>query len=321
MAFMNGAFYFVLNMSLTASFAIAAVLLIRLVRPLPRRIVYPLWALAFARLSLPLAPSSHWSLFNFTGGLVRRLVPMEAILPGAPPLPGAQRLMTMNVIGAAQSYAPLAYKTEALRELFTVGATVWVIVALAALLAACALYALTLAELHKAVPIKENLYRCDMLLSPVLTGVLRPKILLPPGLDPDSPEGQMVLAHENVHRRRLDNLWRAMAIAVACVRWFNPLVWVMLKALFTDMELSCDEVVLRKGAYGPQQRKAYASALLRFAEDKRFLISTSFGRAGVKVRIVNVLNYKRMTWIGIAASAAFVLAMALVLLTNPTLRG
>lgn len=321
MAFMNGVFYFVLSMSLTAGLVIAALLLVRLVRPLPRRIVYPLWALAFVRLSLPLAASSDWSLFNLTGGLVRRLVPMEAILPGAPPLPGAQRLMTMNMIGAAQSYTPLAYKTEALRELFTVGATVWAIVALAALLAACALYALTLAELHKAVPIKENLYRCDMLLSPVLTGVLRPKILLPPGLDPDSPEGQMVLAHENVHRRRLDNLWRAMAIAVACVHWFNPLVWVMLKALFTDMELSCDEAVLRKGAYGPQQRKAYASALLRFAEDKRFLISTSFGRAGVKVRIVNVLNYKRMTWIGIAASAAFVLAMALVLLTNPTLRG
>ena len=95
----------------------------------------------------------------------------------------------------------------------------------------------------------------------------------------------------------------------------------MLKAFFTDMELSCDEAVVRKGRYNAEERKAYASALLRFAEEKRFLISTAFGRSGVRVRIVNILNYKRLTVIGAVASAVFLLAVALVLITNPALRG
>jgi beta-lactamase regulating signal transducer with metallopeptidase domain len=134
-------------------------------------------------------------------------------------------------------------------------------------------------------------------------------------------QGRMVLAHENVHRRRLDNLWRALAVAVACLHWFNPLVWVMLRAFFTDMELSCDEAVLKKGGYGEGARKAYAHTLLAFSQEKRFLVSTAFGRSGVKVRVVNVLNYKRLTVIGAIASTLFLLALALALLTNPTLRG
>lgn len=313
----NSMFYFLLNMSLAASAVIAALLLIRLIRPLPRRVVYPLWVLAFIRLAIPFSPSADWSLFHLAGGLVRRLVPLEMVVPGATPAP--IQWSTMNFVGAAQSYAPLAYRTEALRNIFAVGSAVWAIVALAMLLAAAILYALTLAELRKAVRIQDNVYRSDLVLSPVLTGVFRPKIVLPPSLDPDSPQGQMVLAHENVHRRRLDNLWRALAIGIACVHWFNPLAWVMLRAFFADMELSCDEAVLRQGKYAPQQCKAYAGALLHFAEDKRFLLSTAFGRSSVRVRIVHVLNYKRMTWIGIIASVAFVLAVAMALLSNPSI--
>lgn len=318
---MGNVFYFVLNMSLASGFVIAALLLIRLIKLLPRRIVYPLWIPAFFRLLFPFTLSADWSLFNFTGGLVKRLITVETVTRGTVPVPGTEKWVTMNMIGAAESYMPIEYKTESLRHIFTVGSTVWAIAAAAALLAACILYTLTLAELRKAVPVGGNLYRSDMLLSPVLMGLFRPKIILPPGLDPESPEGQMVLAHENIHRRRLDNLWRSLAIGAACVHWFNPLVWVMLKAFFIDMELSCDEAVVRKGRYGAEERKAYASALLRFAEDKRFLISTAFGRSGVRVRIVNVLNYKRLTVFGAVASTAFLLAVALVLMTNPALKG
>lgn len=318
---MDNVFYFILNMSLASGFVIAALLLIRMIRPLPRRVVYVLWMLAFFRLTVPFTLSTDWSLFNFTGRLVKRNVTMETITQGMVLVPAPEKLATMNMIGVAESYMPIEYKTESFRRIFTMGSTVWAIVSLAALLAAGILYTLTMAELRKAVHVRDNLYCSDMLLSPVLIGVFRPKIILPPGLDPESPEGRMVLAHENVHRQRLDNLWRSLAIAAACVHWFNPLVWVMLKAFLTDMELSCDEAVVRKGRYGSEERKAYASTLLRFAENKRFLVSTAFGQSGVKVRIVNVLNYKRLTVIGAAASAVFLLAVALVLVTNPVLRG
>ena len=311
-------FYFILNMSIASCIVIAALLLIRLIRPLPRRIVYPLWSLAFFRLIVPFTIPTSWSLFNFTGGLVKRLITIETITQSSAPVPDSSYLLTMNVIGAAEQYAPIEYKTETLRQVFTTGSVVWAIIAAAMLIAATILYSLTRRELGKAQHIKDNLYRSDMLLSPVLTGIIRPRIILPASLDPDSTESQMILRHENTHRARLDNLWRMIGICIACLHWFNPFTWVMLKSFFTDMELSCDEKVIRK--YGTEERKAYAGTLLRFAEDERLLVSTAFGRTGVKVRIASVLNYKKLTLVGAVASALFLLAVAIVLITNPHLQ-
>ena len=320
-------FYFLLNMSLASCFVIAALLLVRLIRPLPRRIVYPLWALAFFRLVTPFTLPTGWSLFNFTGGLVKRLITVEmAVQSGTPaptttPLPvqapgqGQGSLWAMNMIGAAEQYAPIEYKTESLRQVFQTASMTWAVVAAAALAAAFILYALTRKELAQAVRIKEGLYRSDLLLSPMLAGLFRQRIIIPASLDPDSAEGRMVLAHEHVHKRRLDNLWRLLAICIACAHWFNPLAWVMLKSFFADMEQSCDEAVIKK--YNAEERKAYAGALLRFAEGKRASVSAAFGHSGVKLRIVNVLNYKRLTLAGVAASSAFLLIVALVLITNP----
>ena len=312
----DSVFYFILNMSIASCFVIAALMAIRLIKPLPRRVVYPLWGLAFFRLAMPFTLSTNWSLFNYTGGLVKKLITVETVTQGAQ---GDRLLATANFVAAAERYSPVEYKTESLRQVFTTASVVWAIVAAALLLTAVILYALTRKELKQAVRIKGNLYRSDMLLSPTLMGVFRPRIILPATLDPDGEDGRMVLAHENVHKRRLDNLWRLLGIFVVCLHWFNPFAWVMLKAFFTDMEQSCDESVIMK--YGAEERKAYASTLLRFAEDKRVLVSTAFGRSGVKVRIVNVLNYKRLTAIGIAASTIFLLLVAAALLTNPRLRG
>lgn len=315
----DAAFYFILNMSLAASLVIVTLLLVRLIRPLPRRMIYPLWALVFLRLVFPFALSTNWSLFNWTGGLIKRLITIETITQGKIDLPLPANWATMNFIGAAESFAPIQYRTESLRQIFTAGAAVWLIGTITTILIAVILYALTRTELRKAVLVRDNIYRSDMLLSPVLMGIIHPRIILPKSLDVDSTEAQMVLAHENVHRRRLDNLWRVLAILIACVHWFNPLVWIMLKAFLTDMEQSCDESVLRTGHFDPDDRKAYARALLRFAESNRVYVSSAFGQSGVKVRIISVLNYQRMTIIGTIISALFLLAVVLALITNPSL--
>ena len=128
-----------------------------------------------------------------------------------------------------------------------------------------------------------------------------------------------MLAHEDVHRRRKDNLWRLLAIGVVCVHWFNPLAWVMLRAFLADLESSCDEVVVR--GYSPADRKAYATTLLRFADDQRLLAATGFGTSKAKARIIGVLHYQRLTLIGAAAAALLVAAVAVALLTNPQVRG
>lgn len=314
-------FYLIVNMSLASCFIIVVLSLLRLFKMLPRRFVYPMWALAFFRLVVPFSLTSGWSLFNFTGGLVKRLVTIETITYGTVSVPGSGNLSIMNMVGAAESYTPMEYKTEGLRQVFIIGSEVWAIVAAALLLVVFILYVLTGKELNKAVPVKDNIYCSDMLSSPMLVGVFRPKIIIPTGLEPDSAGCAMILAHENVHRRRLDNLWRTLAVGIACVHWFNPLVWVMLGMFLKDMELSCDEAVLRRGKYDSDACRDYATALLQFAEKKTFLITSAFGHSGVKIRILNVLNYKRMTVIGTVVSAAVLLALVLVLITNPYLRG
>jgi len=316
-------FYFVLNMSIAACFVIAVLLVIRQIRPIPRRVVYPLWTLAFLRLVFPFAFPTDWSLFNLTGGLIKRLITVETITQDLASTPGIsatglEDFSMMNFVGAAQEYLPIEYKTETLRQVFVSASVIWAIIAAAMLIAVFTLFMLTRKELTKATHIKDRLYRSEMLLSPVLAGLIRPKIILPTSLHPDSPECQMILAHENVHRRRLDNLWRLLALCITCLHWFNPFAWIMLKSFLTDMELSCDETVVKR--YSKEERKAYAGALLNFAEDKRLLISTAFGQSGVKVRIVNVLNYRKLTVIGAVVSALFLLAVVVVLMTNPQLR-
>ena len=312
-------FYFILNMSIASCFVIAALLFIRKIRLLPRRVVYPLWIIAFYRLAMPFTLPTSWSLFNFTGGLVKRLITVDAITQGTIYIPESANLFAMNFIGAAEQYAPIEYKAESLRQAFTTASLIWAIIAAAILLTAIVLYMLTRQELKKAVHIRDNLYRSDMLLSPILTGLLYPRIIMPVSLDPDSAEGRMVLAHENIHKRRLDNLWRVIGVCITSLHWFNPFAWIMLKVFFTDMELSCDESVVQK--YSIEERKTYSETLLRFAEDKRLLISTAFGRSGVKVRIVNVLNYKKLTIIGALTSSLFLLIVTVTLITNPQLRG
>ena len=316
---LNTVFYFILNMSLTSCFVIAALLLIRQIRPLPRRVVYPLWILAFFRLVTPFTAPTSWSLFNFTGGLVKRLVTVETVTQGFEHIPGSGELAAMNMVGAAEQYMPVEYKTESLRQVFSTASIIWAVVAAAMILAAFALYVMTRNELKKAVHIKENIYRSDMTLSPVLLGLFRPKIILPASLDTESEECRMILTHENVHKRRLDNLWRLLVICITCIHWFNPLAWIMLKTFLIDMELSCDETVIRK--FGAEERKSYAGTLLNFAEDKRMFVSTAFGRSGVRVRVVNVLSYKRLSLIGAVASFVFLLVIAVVLVSNPQLQG
>ncbi|MCL1828808.1 MAG: M56 family metallopeptidase [Oscillospiraceae bacterium] len=316
---LNTVFYFILNMSITSSFVIAALLIIRQIRPLPRRVIYPLWALAFFRLVTPFALSTSLSLFNFTGGLVKRLITVETVSHGTVPVPVSERIWAMNLIGAAEEYAPVEYKTEALRQVFTTAAVIWAGAAAAMFITVFILYVLTGKELKKAVQIEGGIYRSDIISSPVSAGLIHTRIVLPATLDPAGAEGKMVLAHENVHKHRSDNLWRLFGVCITCIYWFNPFVWVMMKSFFTDMEQSCDEAVIKK--YNAEERKIYAETLLRFAEEKRLFVSAAFGRSGVKLRIVNVLNYKKLTVIGAVSSSLFLLAAAAALVTNPQLRG
>lgn len=151
--------------------------------------------------------------------------------------------------------------------------------------------------------------------APFTVGIFRPVICLPEGLLPFQRE--MVLAHENMHIRRQDNLLKLLAYAVRCVHWFNPFVWLAFRYFEEDMEVSCDEAVLRKLGY--ERRKEYAKTLLALSEcgrDTGGFYPVSFGRKNAKGRIRNVLSAKKArTWV-VLASVSVVVVAAAVLMVN-----
>ncbi len=292
-------FYWLLNMSILGTVAGFLVLLLRRIKRLPRFVPYLLWAVPLLRLWLPIGLSSRYSLLNMLSGFAVKTVGLYG------------GLSAMNFIQAADTYFPLVFRREILADVFSVAGIIWAIIAAAALLTAAALYLLTKHELKTAEPEDYRTYRSDKILSPAVFGILRPRIVLPKGMTDTSRA--YVLLHEQMHIRRLDNLWRLAAVATACVHWFNPFVWLFLKAFFEDMELSCDERVLRR--CGEAEKKAYAAALLD-CEAGKTVFSSAFGGAKTRVRIAGILSYKRLT---VASAAGFILltaAAAAAMLTN-----
>ncbi len=148
------------------------------------------------------------------------------------------------------------------------------------------------------------------LASPLTYGILRPVILLPEGLDPASEEAAYALEHEYVHARRLDALWKLLLAAAAAAHWFNPFVWLMWFLAGRDLELSCDEEVLRR--YGTERRGGYARALLAMEEKRSLLppLHSGFGAGATKERILAIMKYKKATLLSIALAAVLVAALA-----------
>lgn len=297
-------FYWLLNMSVTASVTGLLVLAIRRVKRLPRRLAALLWAIPFLRMALPLGLNSPYSLMALVSRLTTRTIVVYE------PAEGLAFSMT-NAVMAADSYFPLAYKARSLERVFGAAAAVWLIGALATALTLTALYFTTLREMRSAARLRDNVYLSDKSVSPAVYGVLRPRIILPASWRDRDLE--LILLHEQTHIRRADNLWRMLAFFLAAAHWFNPLCWVFLKAFLADLELACDERVLLR--LGGGRAKEYARTLLESGRSGT-VFASAFGGARLRTRIENILSFRRMTGFSLAVCAAWVAAIFYVLLTN-----
>lgn len=297
-------FYWVLNMSITASVTGLIVLLIRATRKIPGRVVYYLWMIPFLRMTIPLGlnhPYSFMSLISrFTTRTVTVFVPADRLA-----------FSMTNCVMAADSYFPLTYKMGLCDRLFSIASVIWIIVLLALTLALAVLYISAMREIKDSVPLRENLYLSEKIKSPAVYGIIRPRIILPVSYADKNLD--YILMHEKMHIRRADNLWRILAFLITSVHWFNPLAWLFLKLFLADTELACDECVL--AACRPEQRKEYALSLLE-CKDNASVFASAFGGAKIRTRIEHILSFKKMTWISAIGFAVFVIAMTAVLLTN-----
>lgn len=321
---MGSVFYLVLNMGITASAAGALLLLIRLALRgrLPAQARYALWAIVLVRLVLPVSFPSEASFFNVVG--------KYAAIASVPA--GDAGATITNSIGAANSYSPLHFKTAALGAAFQTAGIVWL--AGAGIMAVClaALYLLTASRLRTAVRVddgglaskcagklglrrKIGLYASGSVSSPIVFGLVKPRIIIPPAMAADRGALRYALLHELVHIRRGDNILRAASALVLCVHWFNPFAWLFFMLAGRDMELACDAGVLKR--LTEPERRGYAMALAGLAESRQPLLAAAFGRSAVRQRIVQIVKYKRLPLAAAALTALLLLALAVALLSNP----
>lgn len=297
-------FYWVLNMSITAAVTGTLVMLVRLIKKIPRRYVVFLWFIPFLRMTLPVALDSPYSLMSlFTKISTKTVVvyrPMDEI-----------SFSMANSVRAADSYFPISYKENALDKLFSIASVIWVIGCAAMVLTLAVIYYISFRELKNSKHLYDNVFLSDKIASPAVYGIIKPKIFLPKSYD--NTKTELVLLHEKTHIRYADNLWRAFALTIVAFHWFNPFCWIFLKLLLTDIELACDERVI--ATLGEHRKKEYALLLLEYKRSANVFVS-SFGGAKLHIRIESILSFRRLTWFSAAVFLIFIGFIFCILMTN-----
>jgi len=297
-------FYWVFNMSITAAITGVLIMLIRLVRKIPRRLMVFLWVITFLRMAIPLGLSSPYSLMSLLSKITAKTIVVYQPTDDA-------AFSMMNFVMAADTYFPITYKVSALENVFEVASVIWLIVLLTIIIMLAFIYSTTLHEIKGATPLHGNIYLSEKVITPAVYGVIKPKIILPTSYKDKDIE--FVILHEKMHIRSGDNLWRILAFIIVAVHWFNPLCWLFLKLFLTDIELSCDERVLIK--LGDSRLKEYALSLLESKQGATVFAST-FGGAKIRTRIENILFFRKLTWFSLTAFVFLLGSIFYVLLTN-----
>ena len=327
---MTELFYAVLKASVQGSIVIFAVMTLRLLlKKAPRSVFCLLWLLAGLRLALPFEIESGLSLQPRLEASQISLQAQEPVqLPAvtdpvqdvqASPVPEqTPTLPAGNWENVQTEDIPYKVEDSAITEPLTwtdIAVPVWLL-GIAAMLAASAFSYLKLKRrVREAYLIENGCFECPGLETAFVLGFLPPRIYLPAGLS--DREKAFIYDHENTHIARHDHWYKLLGYGVLALHWFNPLVWVGYSLLCRDIELACDEHVVRNMSL--TERKAYSAALLSCGGQTARIAAcpVAFGEANPKKRILNVLNYKRPTfWITLLAVIA-VAFVALCLLTSP----
>lgn len=310
---MSEIFLSVLNMSLTASYVILCVILIRLLlKKAPKVISYALWGVIAFRLIVPFSFESMFSLMPRNINTV--LIPYDIVYQESPQVSSG-----IETVDSFVSHSLPAGNVEAsvnpLQIYIEIGAYIWMLGILVLLIYSLVSFLHLKRQLKGAQLIERNIYYAKNLRTPFVLGIIRPRIYLP--FELNTTERSYILLHEQTHIKRKDPIIKMLAFLTLSIHWFNPLVWVAFLLMSTDMELSCDERVLKE--MDEEIKKPYANSLLSLATERYILNGSplAFGEGNVKGRIVNVLNYKKpVFWVVIVALIA-VVAVSIGLMSNP----
>jgi beta-lactamase regulating signal transducer with metallopeptidase domain len=313
-------FLTIINMSITASYVLAAVLVLRLLlKRAPKWISCSLWLTVLFRLVCPVSFAASFSLLG-------RLLMPSTVAGNIEYIPADIGIMATpqvnlgisglnEVLNNTLPQATPTASVNTLQLLISAGAWVWLAGFAAMLIYSIVSYIRLKRKVCTATLLYGNVYETDEIVSPFVCGFFKPGIYLPIGMNEN--EQACVLQHERTHLRRYDHLIKPFAFLVLAMHWFNPLIWLAFRLMSRDMEMSCDESVLRD--LGHEEKAGYGEALVHLAL-KRPILSGSplaFGESGTQGRVKHVLNYKKpVLWIAVAAIVIAVTVSA-SLLANP----
>ncbi|WP_204791880.1 M56 family metallopeptidase [Oscillibacter sp. CU971] len=309
----------IVQMSVQAGVLIAVIVIVRAITlyRLPKASFLALWGIVVARLLIPFSLTSRWSVYNLFAGLLRHA---DTAVPA-----GSFMVVWGDQIpaspGAAAGPSAAAPVISPLTALWIGGAAVLALVFVV-------LLAKNYRALRAAVPVEDHavitkwweeyrlfrplaIVRSDKVDSPASIGILRPRIIFPQKMDLDNEQLiRYILVHEYIHIRRFDTLWKLLALCAVCVHWFNPLVWVMLVLLNRDLELSCDEMVLRH--FGGTERASYAHSLIDMAERGRpfSFMHSYFSKNAAEERIIAIMKYKKTSLLAVVLALVLTIGMA-----------
>lgn len=321
-----------LNLAVAASWLIAALLLLRplLKKLAPKWVLCALWALVAVRLVCPVALQSDLSVYRLAGDAVQssgqvtyfqdtgfcgdvRYRP-ATLLPGvSAETPSTPDSTVLDATTAADAIPQP--QTPARSVDMNLPSILWAVGIYVMLMLALAGYLSLREDVAASIPLEGNVYLCDSIKSPFILGMFRPRIYLTSGMD--EAARVCVLRHERAHLRRGDHLWKPLGFLLLAVYWYNPLVWAAYILFCRDMELACDERVIRDMA--AEERAAYSQALLDCSRGRHWVAACplAFGEVGVKTRVKAVLWYKKPAFWAVLAAVVVCAVVAVCFLTNP----
>ena len=313
----------VLNMSITASIAILVILLARIVlKRTPKIFSYALWAVVLFRLLCPVSLTSGFSLMGLVPAPTTETGRIEYVSLNEPTT--ERPAITVDIPASALNQTTDNRVEPSIDEVVaadsidfpvTIVSIVW-ICGVAAMLVFHLLQLIRLRrKLIGSIPLEDNIYLADYIPTPFVMGLIHPKIYLPSEM-PET-EQSYIIQHEKHHIRRCDHIIKPLAFVAVCIHWFNPLVWLAFALSSKDMEMSCDEAVMKQ--MDRDIRADYSSSLLQFSTGKRVIGGTplAFGEGDTKERIENIMRYKKPTMIIVVLAVILCVGLTACLSSNP----
>ena len=302
----------ILNASIAASWMVLAVIILRfLLKKAPRWTHVALWGLVAVRLLLPFSIESAFSLIPST-----QTVPPEVLRHEGTQLFGPAHLdVVSNPIFSSDVSIELGQTVDRVQVGMVNMTFIWLAGIVILIFYTAISYWRLRRKVDTAVRYKDNIFQSENVSSPFVLGIIKPRIYLP--FNMNGQDLEHVVAHEQAHIRRKDHWWKPLGFLLLTIHWFNPIMWLAYVLLCRDIELACDEKVIKK--LGNEQRADYTQALVACSVNRRMIAACplAFGEVGVKERVKSVMNYKKPAFWIVVFAVTICITVAICFLTNP----